>query len=71
MDVYSEPHLKLCSHNDDPDCLVDLVDATNSVKGGVDDNLNLANALDEHVLIELGDRGVELYMPEMSSNVHR
>ena len=60
MRVASELWLELAANGDDSDCLVDLVDAADNAMGGVDDNLDLANALDKHTLLEAGDEGVEL-----------
>ena len=60
MDILSEPRLKLASNNDGSDCLVDLTDTADNAKGGVDDNPDLASALDKHVLLETGDQGFEL-----------
>lgn len=45
---------------DDNECLVDLVDHAENAKGGVDENSELAAKLDRHVLLDGGDKEVEL-----------
>lgn len=62
MDVKFEfkPDIQPVSGVEDNDCLVDLANQAESTQGGVNENLALTTALDQHVLIDAQDGDVEL-----------